>query len=458
MDTTTGMVLKKEDKFFRFKVSKTKIIFWLCLIAFVGFILARNLLQINLPDILAVGLSAIVFFVLPVEYGIIFYAFLIPFKTGIGMHSITLVYCCVAALRHFRKKGAVLQGKILLFAIVLVLEIINVSLGEGNYMEMFRYAVYLVWIYFTYEQLEELSWNKQIIVKVLKAFIWGLVIASLIVVIINSQNMTLTGLLSGSVRIGKTAEYSSLESMLISFHVNDLSMFCAIAISFIVVLVLRRNMGILLGVIGIIYFIFIGLLTQSRTFILMISLITLYLIIVNSKNRWKYLIVIGVIVVIVVWTYQMGYLPVIDSIMNRFKGSDMLTANHRTEIVAAYNNLLLSNPIRLFTGYGVLDYREYATVGSAHNGTQEMLVSCGIIGSICLMSWFGLFGKRAQQSAKRSLWKNSTNYTPLMVYLLGVQATQFVSQYHMFCILIFTLMAIGLGEKENVKTDYGKYS
>jgi hypothetical protein len=165
-----------------------------------------------------------------------------------------------------------------------------------------------------------------------------------------------------------------------------------------------------------------------------------------------YLLAIGIVTVVVLCLYKAGHLPVIDAILSRFNATDMETMNGRTDIISAYNEVIFSNPIRLLTGYGVLDYRLYSTVGSAHNGSQEMLVSCGLIGSFCLIYWYYFFGKTAQRRAGCRLRKNLINYAPLLTVLLGIQGTQFVSQYHMFCIFIFSMIAIGLGECQDKAT------
>ena len=434
------------------RISLSSSTFWVCIVAFIGFILLRNLGEVNLPDLIVVAISAVVFLFLPIEDGMVFYALLIPFKTGIGMHSITLVFCVAAFLRHMRRTGGKFRMPIMALAIILVLEVINMAIGQGDYPELLRYAVYLLWMYFIYEQLNSLHWDKKVITNIMKAFVGGLVIASLIVVIINGQNLTLAGLFNGQFRIGKTAEYSSLDSMLISFHVNDLAIFCASGISLLVILTLNKHVNAVIGMAGITYLLLVGFLTQSRTFVLMIALLVVYLALVSGKNRWLYLLAIGIVTVVVLCLYKAGHLPVIDAILSRFNATDMETMNGRTDIISAYNEVIFSNPIRLLTGYGVLDYRLYSTVGSAHNGSQEMLVSCGLIGSFCLIYWYYFFGKTAQRRAGCRLRKNLINYAPLLTVLLGIQGTQFVSQYHMFCIFIFSMIAIGLGECQDKAT------
>lgn len=432
-------------------ISKSNLMFWVCMAAFIGFILLRNLGQINLPDLIVLAISVLVFMGLQVEYGMIFYIFLIPFKTGIGMHAITLMYCIAAFLRHVKENGGKFEKIIIALFLIVGLEFINVTFGKGNYAELLRYAVYMFWMYFIYEQLNDLGWDKRIIVNMIKAFVVGLVIASLIVVIINGKNLTLSGLFNGQFRIGKTVEYSMLNSMLISFHVNDLAIFCGSGISLVFILMLNKCMNTLTGAACIIYLLLVGFLTQSRTFVLMVALLVVYMALVSGRNRWKYVLAISTVAAIVLFLYDAGYLPVIDTIIMRFNGTDMETMNGRTDIIAAYNKVLFSNPIRLFTGYGVLDYRLYSTVGSAHNGTQEMLISCGVIGSACLIYWYYFWGKTAQQKARCRFEKNLINYAPFLTVLLGIQGTQFVSQYHMICIFTIALLAVGLGRRdENV--------
>ena len=56
---------------------------------------------------------------------------------------------------------------------------------------------------------------------------------------------------------------------------------------------LNKHVNTVIGMAGITYLLLVGFLTQSRTFVLMIALLAVYLALVSGKNRWLYLLAIG---------------------------------------------------------------------------------------------------------------------------------------------------------------------
>ena len=404
----------------------------------------RNILGIGSPDIIVLLVNVFAFVMLNPYEALCFYCFLIPFKTGIGMHAITLMYCIIYFLRKLKGKHIFVQKSFFLLIIVVCIELINTLMGSANYAEWLRFSVYVVWLYTAWQVLDDCEWNSAFISSMIKCFLFSFTFAALVVLIVNSKNTSLIEVVSGTTRIGKTSNYSNLNDMLISFHVNDLAVFCTSAVSFALVLIQNKHLKPVIGYALIGFYLFIGMLTQSRMFIVSLISIVVLIIVLQKRGRIKIIIPLILIVLAILYLYQNGFLPVIDEIMRRFKSTDMATGNGRTEIIEIYNNLMLSHPLRTLIGFGVIDYSTYTITEAAHNGTQEMILGIAILRSFCLLSWFIKIIFEAQSFAKKTLFQNGFNYIPLVSLVLSMQFTQFLSQYHMLVLLLLTVVLIGL--------------
>ena len=64
----------------------------------------RNILGVNLPDILITVVCALLFAMFDDEHSYMLWSFLIPFKTSIGLSGIMLVFCAIQFIKEYMRK------------------------------------------------------------------------------------------------------------------------------------------------------------------------------------------------------------------------------------------------------------------------------------------------------------------------------------------------------------------
>ncbi|UTB77167.1 hypothetical protein A2I62_00615 [Staphylococcus carnosus] len=191
----------------------------------------------------------------------------------------------------------------------------------------------------------------------------------------------------------------------------------------------------------------VGLLTLSRTFLLVMALVMLIYLFtsVGARNIFSIFTFIAVILIFIIILYSNEGLY--DSLYNRIFETDDISGS-RFLIYSQYTAILFSHFSILLFGVGMQNYMEKFSEldnlinQSTHNVLLEVLSSWGVIGLLIVIILFSLI---IMQSKVKKL-KNSKRIIILLPFLVVVLSAFFgqffISYYHTFSITIFSLVIL----------------
>lgn len=193
---------------------------------------------------------------------------------------------------------------------------------------------------------------------------------------------------------------------------------------------------------------FLGLLSFSRTYILISGLsLIIFILFSNTKNKFSILGVSAVAFLLLLFLVPSFYEAIENSFLVRFSESNLSTANGRTEIFTAYNEWWFSHPYAMILGTGITYYNYVVpSIGhSIHCGFQQLYVCCGIYGVF-------IFLIAALRFKKIFVPQNMefSYYIPFLLILAFNQSIQML--YPQFLIFPFLVTSCVLRVKNNFQS------
>lgn len=193
------------------------------------------------------------------------------------------------------------------------------------------------------------------------------------------------------------------------------------------------------------YFMAFGLMSGSRSFLLVFALLMLIYfieIILTMKDNTK-LLIFSLIVVVVMSYFAINYMEsTLNMVSKRLQSKNI--SGSRFDIYKQYFEAM-KNSFYLIFGSGMQDYNlKYNITMSSHNFFIEVISIWGIIGLNIVIVWFISLYKSLKISKNISI-KNKTilHYLPLMGLFLYAQTGQFfISYYHTLPTLIVAFINI----------------
>lgn len=212
---------------------------------------------------------------------------------------------------------------------------------------------------------------------------------------------------------------------------------------------------------------FFGLLTLSKTFLLMLAVFAMLLFISNAaKGRFSKNQLIGLpalaiaVVCIVLFVTPINTLVV--NLLNRFTVTDTsktygtLTTG-RDLIFAYYNRFMLENPKYWLTGVGLKNIGvvvQRFQGATTHNAIQDIFVCCGVFGIVIFTLFFAQMFKDAKKTRKR---KNSfDNLILFFIYVLFIQSIQFVRLANIYYNLLLVFLWLCYRFEKNDDHDHNE--
>lgn len=424
---------------------------WLYCAMVAAFLIAKNILQISIPNsqvvLITCAISLFAFINLSQGYEIVYFVFLIPLQAGLSLPAINLFFCVIMLYKQLRRHSGEIRTTCIPIVFLSLLELWNVLLGKNNFVEYACVLTFILFMYVSIAEMEDVSWDNHVIAEMVYSFVAGLVVASVVILVINARSVSWGTVLSGSYRVGKTSEYIGMTDYIISYNVNTLADFCLMGITSIIVLIHYQWINKPFAVAIAAYLVFVGFLTQTRTLLLVLGIVFILASIVLN-NKWRrFVIPMCLAGVALYYMYLNNTIPSFTAAINRFFAKDMATFSGRTEITTEFNKLLFSNPIRLITGYGIIDYHGYSMAGSSHNGTQELFLTVGIVGASALLYWTIKNIRNAFRASTQRGKNRLFSLIPLLAFTVFLQSNQFLSLYYHMCFLAMCIMYCSLDYK-----------
>jgi len=407
------MVLQKNEW-----SSKTLIAF---IIAFLLYVFASSVFITELPYSVIIVFSILPFLVLDCRKSISFTFFLLPFSWYFPGYIILLVFI----LLIFKSKGDNRSIQFSFTIILVILEILHLLLSsfpvEWSHAlsPLVFIALFFYLIFFPKGGVEESQCIKLYCISACFAVLLSYLM------IIHSGGFDL--FILGTFRSGMTLNMERDSVILNSNSAAFLSL-----TSFVCLLYSKDKLGLsnLYYIIFLLFSFTLGILSFSRTFLLLVSFaLFAYFIIERKKKKYKTVLACLLFVIIAGFCIPSVFDAILNVFSARLTSYDINNAGGRTEIFMQYNRWLLDNPEALIWGTGINYYQEITDVGHAtHCGLQQILVCTGIIGLIL----FFIAAKRYY-----SLYRTNTSslqaMIPFFICVAFDQSIQFLMpQFLMF--------------------------
>lgn len=398
-----------------------------------------NIFAFNTSDIANV-ICILIFPFMSVSGLLTVVAFLIPLNSGI---TVLYIYGYAIALLLLKKGTVNLRVLIPTLLIALWEIVMSFFLPKVDFMS---FAIYIctVFLLFYLMNTEDADYK-----QCCYAYIAGTMVLLLVIMTTAIQNTSWEKVLSGQVRIGTYEGQETLEGAVavLSENANSLAYYALTAILLAFSLIKsEKSFGRLLLIVSILFGTLVGIFTVSRTF-LIVLLMGVFLVFTTRYN-FKQKIILAMVGCVILWVglpYLLENTQIFDAFENRFEESSVEEGNGRIDLFWQYMDFLWNNPARLVFGTGAIGYKDICKCSnSLHNGTQQILVSYGLIGFFpmlyaLLSPIFGYFKKNRFRLEK---------IVPLLVVVVFTQTIQFLNPFNLMLPYAIAVMYMKIPEKE----------
>lgn len=432
-------------------VDKNRIGCHIYMVTIFALLLFRDIFNIGVNKYIFVALTALFFLFSDYLTCVYILVFLMPLFCGLPAAHIRLIALMILLLKNRR----ISRGTLLLSGFVAAAEVVAATwYPASSFGDVIGYiSAPILFFYFLWEN----GYHEQIGIDYKKCIDLFLLAFAFIcgIMLINSVSKASGGIIQYLVGGGfrtNFKETGAVEGVAIRMNANTFADFICVSVSLCLILVnwlKRRGDGSSGYYVLAFVFSCLGILSLSRTCIILLLLIWSIYIILNMKSPKQVMgsIILAVIAVTTVVTIMDKIPALSDSIMNRFQDSNTQTAGGRTELFSAYMDVFIHNPRFMLIGTGVAKYKEIAGVwNSIHNGTQQILVCMGIPGFLIFV--YGMLAPVLRVAKENRV--PFLAWIPLMAGILFTQTIQFLNPTILMFPYILGYYSIKLYSSESV--------
>ena len=404
-------------------------------------LVARDIMGINLNKYLY--LAYCIAFFLIAEYQTLVYMVCYVLPLVCGLPGTYIMFGAMVLLVVKCKKINLWQ--IGLVVIIATLEIVaSAWYPESDLAGLVQYVSYAGMMFFLIHDRTDIDFY-----RCLRMYLYGVaLLCSLIVVtgIMEAPDNWLKRFAEGQFRFGKT-QYDKAGGMQTALNANNLANY-SLSATLVGVLLIEKSKGRQRIIMILLTFISAagGFLTISRTWLLLLAVCLFFYIIgkVRHPRRLIFtLFIFGVLFLVGFWF--MGGTELIQGFIARMTEDDVATGNGRTNIFGKYMEIFFQNARFMLFGTGVTQYRAMTgDMTSMHNGTQQILVCCGVLGFVVYM--VGLL--KPVLKIRKAQKMEMTYWLPLIATVSYVQTTQFLNPAMLMLPYIIGVFALKAGMKE----------
>ena len=139
------------------------------------------------------------------------------------------------------------------------------------------------------------------------------------------------------------------------------------------------------------------------------------------------------------------FYQIITGYITRFTDDTMTTGGNRTDKLAEYLDKFLSNARVMIFGAGCVEYKTVLDMElSVHNGTEQLLVCYGIVGTVIFL--YGMLNPLLKNCKNKHV--GAVYWIPTIVTLLYVQTIQFVAPTYLLMPYIPAAYSVYLGARD----------
>lgn len=420
----TYPVTKKEENRIKTNKKNLSVFFWS--IIFSVFLLLRDSYSLNINKYIFVMIIILCSVIINPKQLIYLYCFLFPLYVGLPGNYMTLIFL-FRLIFEYKKMHFKITSTFFAAAISIFIFLQNYITGYMSITNMmFIPGVILVLILFSYQ----VNLCRKAIILF---YSLGVAVLGLIMLISTLQVYEFSSLLSVSFRLGTSSvDYVSSNVMNVSIDPNFYGLFVIAAIATGIPLVrskamLRTDKMLLLS--ALIISTTVGLVGLSRAFMLVLA-IWMLLYLLMQKRIEGFIVVLSAIIIGTVLLFK--FMPVVmNTIIDRFKDSDMATANNRLPIIQEHFELWTKNLFFILFGTGLFS-------NNVHNMPLQFLFGGGII-LFALMLGFTISLTRHESRLNFTMEK----WLPMIVTLAMVSTVPAAGLLN----FMFPVIIVGLNQK-----------
>lgn len=416
----------------------------LLLIAFVAILscalIARDVLSISVNKFILLGICSVFLFVADETTKISMIAFMLPLVCGLPSTYIFLVIIALMLLRNRINATTVVY-----FVVFIVLEFIALAFSnhtlDNEVVKQLLFTCVFFLLLFTDEYVDYL--------QCMKLYFWGAILVSFVISaysIMRAPENWLSLFAKGLYRFGDQA-LDDIQGMTLRLNSNSLAYFSLTGMlqGFIVV---KRSNGLnkWFSLAGVLFLAIAGLLSVSRSWLLVAAgciCILIFALMKSAKGLFIMLGVLGVTFIVGVVVQQI-FPELFIGMVTRMTSESFEGGNGRVEISAMYFDLFFNSIRTMLIGAGATYYRTaLGMVKSAHNGTLQVLMCYGLIGSTVFVG-----GMLAPLKRKRNEQRGELiNWIPLIGTVVFVQTIQFINPCYLMLPYVIAVYAVKEGRR-----------
>ena len=410
------------------------------LAGFIILIAARDIFSLTIPFNILSLYSLCAILLLPRKMRGVYICALLPFCRGIPYSEIILVYLLTDILLNYRhtKIRIKMYLPILFITLLDLIDMIVFQVLSGETIYLFVYMFFITYIIDQrlFDGMER---------KIIFSFVVSVFFATFFVVVREIKLYGLDYIFTYNVRFGANTDGKQVTN----FNANELGLYCSTAVAFLLMLNLNGikhefTVAFAIALTG------LGMLSVSRSFLLVVLLVwSMYFVFSNKKLKS---ILIFVLLFIAVILMVQRLFPDILAWVKEFyqeRNDQALTdkMGGRLEILFRYFKLSTSSVYGMLFGYSE-QYRLYFNEESAcHNGFQEIYVSWGIIGCVLAAFWIIQMMRNVKCAQNRSF----SRYMSVIAFFVFILAIQLFTMHNYLILMGMTFIAMNIGVQNERK-------
>lgn len=396
------------------KVSVLSIMVILCM---------RDILGMGISGIMIVGIISMFMLILPYAQLVYLLFFILPLTCGIpGYVMLVSIVLLVLKSKH------ITAAQIIPALLIAISEILHVTFYDFNadFRGVLSYLSFIsVFFFLLFEQ------DKTVMRQVcIKYFCFGAVFTLAVIYAGLMLENGFAEVIAGNLRSGFAMGIEEVEEMKnrLVLNANSIAYYSIVSLA---CLMLGRK-KLLLGKFVYIALLFItiagGVLSFSRTWLLLVAVVFVLFIIANKpSNKFVLGAAIAAIVGLVIVSDSAFFAPIVENMTSRIGNDDIATAGGRFIIFERYNDFWLSEMKYVLFGTGAVYYKEVAgQFMSIHNGIQQIYVCYGLCGILLYIGVIVGFLRRNKHIKLSLLF-----CLPIIACFLFNQSIQFLNPYYL---------------------------
>lgn len=420
-----------------------------CLIGML--VLIRDVNGVGINRFIIIGIAMLICLISDCDELVFLAAFIAPLHTGISGTFIVLLIFGVYLIT--RKSLSISYIEVLSIIIILLLELASAFRGGFNITEYMRFAIYFVFVFLVILDRGKNCDGEKVAVYFISGYmvalgcVWGQMLGK----------YSFDQILKLGIRFGDVNKVGTVlqEGMKVSFNQNDLGFICAIVAVLSLIMRNRSKKPVYYLVLGISVLTCIMTMSRGALLALSIGLVLYYLVNSNNiRNSVRNIVTVSFGIGLLLYLVNKFIPSYLIGLMERFTGESLL--NGRDTIMAFYNGELFSHIDRLLLGVGLQHYPDkFGYTMSAHNATQEIVITWGIIG-LLIVVFILIRGLKVAKITHGNI--KPEKYIPFIILMIGLQSGQGFSQYSHMLYLLVVYSVLYMEEVDERKIKNSKYN